>query len=129
MAEYYTERKMPGVGISIGLSRLFFQLMDNEIITAEGQSISDVLIISMTDDYDMCVAVATKLRENNLNVQINIEDQKIGKKFKYANNINVKYVIIIGEDEIKNNVVTVKNMETGNQETVKIEEAIEIIKK
>ena len=120
LAEYYTERKMPGVGISIGLSRLFFQLMDNEIITAKGQSISDVLIISMTDDYDMCASVATKLRENNLNVQINIEDQKIGKKFKYANNINVKYVIIIGEDEIKNNVVTVKNMETGNQETVKI---------
>ena len=83
----------------------------------------------MTDDYDMCASVATKLRESNLNVQINIEDQKIGKKFKYANNINVKYVIIIGEDEIKNNVVTVKNMETGNQETVKIEEAIEIIKK
>lgn len=129
LAEYYTERKMPGVGISIGLSRLFFQLMDNEIITAKDQSISDVLIISMTDDYDMCASVATKLRENNLNVQINIEDQKIGKKFKYANNINVKYVIIIGEDEIKNNVVTVKNMETGNQETVKIEEAIEIIKK
>ena len=129
LAEYYTERKMPGVGISIGLSRLFFQLMDNEIITAKGQSISDVLIISMTDDYDMCASVATKLREKNLNVQINIEDQKIGKKFKYANNINVKYVIIIGEDEIKNNVVTVKNMETGNQETVKIEEAIEIIKK
>ena len=129
LAEYYTERKMPGVGISIGLSRLFFQLMDNEIITAKGQSISDVLIISMTDDYDMCASVATKLREKNLNVQINIEDQKIGKKFKYANNINVKYVIIIGEDEIKNNVVTVKNMETGNQETVKIEEAIEIIEK
>lgn len=129
LAEYYTERKMPGVGISIGLSRLFFQLMDNEIITAKGQSISDVLIISMTDDYDMCASVATKLRENDLNVQINIEDQKIGKKFKYANNINVKYVIIIGEDEIKNNVVTVKNMETGNQETVKIDEAIEIIKK
>lgn len=129
LAEYYTERKMPGVGISIGLSRLFFQLMDNEIITAKGQSISDVLIISMTDDYEMCASVATKLRENNLNVQINIEDQKIGKKFKYANNINVKFVIIIGEDEIKNNVVTVKNMETGNQETVKIEEAIEIIKR
>ena len=129
LTEYYTERKMPGVGISIGLSRLFFQLMDNEIITAKGQSISDVLIISMTDDYEMCASVATKLRENNLNVQINIEDQKIGKKFKYANNINVKFVIIIGEDEIKNNVVTVKNMETGNQETVKIEEAIEIIKR
>ena len=129
LAEYYTERKMPGVGISIGLSRLFFQLMNIEIITAKGQSISDVLIISMTDDYEMCASVATKLRENNLNVQINIEDQKIGKKFKYANNINVKYVIIIGEDEIKNNVVTVKNMETGNQETVKIEEAIEIIKR
>ncbi len=128
LTEYYTERKMPGVGISIGLSRLFFQLMDNNIISAENQSISDVLIVSMTDSYDMCVEVARKLRDNDLNVQINIEEQKLGKKFKYADNLNVKYVIIIGEDEINNNVVTLKNMYTGKQETVKVEEAIKTIK-
>ena len=129
LTEYYTERKMPGVGISIGLSRLFFQLIDNGIISAENESISNVLIISMCEDYDMCLDVATKLRANNIKAQINIEKQKIGKKFKYANNLNVKYVIIIGEDEIKNGVVTLKNMITGEQETLKIEETIEKIKK
>lgn len=128
LAEYYTDRKMPGVGISIGLSRLFFQLVDNNIISAEKESISDVLIVSMTDSYDMCAEVATALRNVGLNVQINIEDQKLGKKFKYANNIGVKYVITIGEDEIKNNVVSVKNMITGEQETVGVDEAIKIIK-
>lgn len=128
LTEYYTERKMPGVGISIGLTRLFFQLMDNNIISAEGQSISDALVISMTDNYDMCVEVAAKLRENGINVQVNLENQKIAKKFKYANNLNVKYVIIIGEDEIKNNLVALKNMETGEQQTLKLEEAIILIK-
>ena len=129
LAEYYTDRKMPGVGISIGLSRLFFQLVDNNIISAENESISDVLIISMTDNYDMCAEVATKLRNSGLNAQINIEEQKIGKKFKYADNLNVKYVIIIGEDEIENNVVTLKDMETGEQQTLKLEDALEIINK
>ena len=127
LAEFYTDRKMPGVGISIGLSRLFFQLVDNNIISAENQSISDVLVISMSDEYERCAEVATKLRENGLNVQINIEEQKLGKKFKYANNICVKYVIIIGEDEIKNDVVTVKNMISGEQETLKLDDAIMLI--
>lgn len=129
LTEYYTDRKMPGVGISIGLTRLFFQLMENELISANGQSISDVLVISMTEEYDMCVEVASRLRERGINTQVNLENQKIAKKFKYANNLNVKYVIIIGEDEIKNNVVTLKNMETGEQSTIKLEDAIEIIKK
>lgn len=129
LAEYYTDRKMPGVGISIGLSRLFFQLTDNNIISAEGETISDVLILSMTDDYDMCAEVATKLRDEGFNVQINIEKQKLGKKFKYADNLNIKNVIIIGEDEINNNLVTLKDMITGEQKTIKVEEAIKLIKK
>ncbi len=128
LAEYYTDKKMPGVGISIGLSRLFFQLIDNKIISAENQSISNALIVSMTDNYEVCAEIARKLRDNNLNVQINIEEQKLGKKFKYADNLNVKYVIIIGEDEIKNNVITLKNMFTGEQKTLTFEDAIKIIK-
>ncbi len=128
LAEYYTDRKMPGVGISIGLSRLFFQLIDNKIISAENQSISNVLIVSMTDNYEMCADIARKLRDNDLNVQVNIEEQKLGKKFKYADNLNVKYVIIIGEDEVKNNVITLKNMFTGEQKTLTFDEAVKIIK-
>ena len=128
LAEYYTDRKMPGVGISIGLSRLFFQLMDNNIISADNESISKVLIISMTDDYSYCAKVASKLRENGIKVQVNFEDQKIGKKFKYADNINVEYVAIIGEDEVANNMVSLKNMKTGEQQTIDIEEAINILK-
>ena len=83
----------------------------------------------MTDDYDMCAEVATKLRDEGFNVQINIEKQKLGKKFKYADNLNIKNVIIIGEDEIKNNLVTLKDMITGEQKTIKVEEAIKLIKK
>ncbi len=128
LTEYYTNRKMPGVGISIGLSRLFFQLIDNGIITAENQVISDVLIISMSDEYDMCVNVAKQLRENGINTQINLEEQKLGKKFKYADNLNFKYVIVIGEDEIKNNVVTLKNMNTGEQEKMEVEDVIKLLK-
>ena len=129
LTEYYTKRKMPGVGISIGLSRLFFQLTDNKIISVENESIIDVLIISMTDNYEMCADIAKKLRQNEINVEINVEEQKIGKKFKYANNINAKYVIIIGEDEIKNNLITLKDMTSGEQITTSLEEVIEIIKK
>lgn len=128
LSGFYSDRKMPGVGIAIGLTRLFYLLTDNEIISAENESISDALVISMTDDYEKSAEVATKLRQEGLNVQINIEEQKIAKKFKYANSLNVKYVIIMGEDEIKNDVVTLKNMYTGEQNTIKIEEAIKVIK-
>ena len=128
LAEYYTNRKMPGVGISIGLSRLFFQLTDSNIISANGQSISDVLVISMTEDYEKCAEIARILRESELNAQVNLENQKLGKKFKIADKLNVKFVIIIGEDEIKKDVVSLKNMITGEQTTMKIEEAIIAIK-
>ena len=129
LTEFYTDRKMPGVGISIGLSRLFFQLIDNKIISATEETIAEVLIISMTDDCEMCAKVAAKLREKGINVQINIEQQKIGKKFKYANNINANYVIIIGDEEIKNNVITLKDMNSGEQNTITLDETIKILQK
>ena len=128
LTEYYTDRKMPGVGISIGLSRLFFQLMDNNIISAEDESISKVLVMSMTEDYGYCAKVASYLRENGIKVQVNFEDQKLGKKFKYADNIKVEYVIIIGDDEVKDNKISLKNMKTGEQQTINLEEALNILK-
>jgi histidyl-tRNA synthetase len=129
LTEFYSTRKMPGVGISIGLSRLFFQLTDSDIISVENQSIADVLVISMDNNYEKCAQIASTLRQNGLKVQVDFEDKKIAKKFKYADKLNINYVIVIGEDEIKNNVVTLKNMITGEQNTVTLEESIKIIQK
>ena len=129
LTEFYSTRKMPGVGISIGLSRLFFQLTDSNIISVDKQSIADVLVISMDNNYEKCAQIASNLRQNGLKVQVDFEDKKIAKKFKYADKLNINYVIVIGEDEIKNNVVTLKNMITGEQNTVTLEESIKIIQK
>ena len=129
LTEFYSTRKMPGVGISIGLSRLFFQLTDSNIISVDKQSIADVLVISMDNNYEKCAQIASTLRQNGLKVQVDFEDKKIAKKFKYADKLNINYVIVIGEDEIKNNVVTIKNMSTGEQNTVTLEESIKIIQK
>ena len=128
LTEYYTNRKMPGVGISIGLSRLFSQLMDNNIISADNESISKVIVLSMTEDYGYCAKVASILRENGVKVQVNFEEQKLGKKFKYADNIKVEYVIIIGDDEVQNNKISLKNMKTGEQQIIDIEEALKLLK-
>lgn len=129
LTEFYSTRKMPGVGISIGLSRLFFQLTDSNIISVDKQSIADVLVISMDNNYEKCAQIASTLRQNGLKVQVDFEDKKLAKKFKYADKLNINYVIVIGEDEIKNNVVTIKNMSTGEQNTVTLEESIKIIQK
>ena len=124
LAEHYANKRMPGVGISIGLSRLFSQLIENSIISANEESLFNVMVLSMTDNYEKCLEIIDKLRSSGINAQINLEDQKISKKFKIANNLNVNYVIIIGEDEIKNNKITLKNMKTGEQSSITLEEAI-----
>ena len=129
LTEYFSTRKMPGVGISIGLSRLFFVLTDSKIISADNESIADVLVISMDNNYEECAKIASTLRENGIKAQVDFESKKIAKKFKYADKLNVKYVIVIGENEIKNNVVTLKNMETGKQDTLKLEEILKIFPK
>ena len=128
LSSYYTDKKMPGVGVSIGLTRLFFQLTDNKIIEAGNRTISKAMIISMVDDFDKSIEVATKLRENGINAQIYTDKAKIKKQFSYANRLGIPYVIIIGEDEINNNVISLKNMIDGEQKTVAVEEAIKIIK-
>ena len=129
LAEYYTDRKLPGVGISIGLTRLFFQLTDKEIIKAENKSIAKVMIVSMVEDYTKSIEIATELRKQGINTQIYTDNAKIKNQFKYASRMNIPYVIVIGEDEIANNVVALKNMETGEQVVVSLNEAISIVGK
>ncbi len=128
LAEYYTDKKLPGVGISIGLTRLFFQLNDKKIIEAENKSIAKVLVISMVNDFSKSIEVANTFRLNGINTQIYTDTAKIKNQFKYASKINVPYVVIIGEDEIKNNVVSLKNMYTGEQNVMSIDEAIKLLK-
>ena len=128
LAEYYTDKKLPGVGISIGLTRLFYQLNEINLIKSNKKSIADVIIINMTDNFEYAANVATKLRTENINTQIYMEDKKIKAKFKYVDKLEVQYAVVIGEDEINSNNVTLKDMKTGEQVKVTIEELISKIK-
>ncbi len=129
LAEYYTDKKLPGVGISIGLTRLFYQLNEINLIKTNKQSIADVIIINMTDDFRYSACLANKLRTEGINVQVYMEDKKIKTKFKYVDKLEVPYTIVIGEDEIKSNTITLKDMTTGEQSQILVEEVIEKIKK
>ena len=128
LADFYTNKKLPGVGISIGLTRLFDQLDNLGLLKYEEKSIAKVLVVSMNEDVSKCFEIAKILRNNNINTEVYLENKKIKAKFKYADKLKIPYVIVIGEEEIKNNVVTLKNMETGKQDTIKIEDVIKIIK-
>ena len=128
LAEYYTNRKLPGVGISIGLTRFFDQVYDLGLIKADKKSISEVLVVSMSEDLEYATKVANELRQNDINTQMYLENKKIKAKFKYADKLQVPYTIVLGEDEEKNNTVTLKDMQTGNQQQISLGEVIKIIK-
>lgn len=118
LAEYYTDKKLPGVGISIGLTRLFYQLNEIKLIEAKKKSIADILVISMTDNFEYVAKVANKFREEGKSVQIYYEDKKIKTQFKYADKLQIPYTVVIGDDEVVANNYTIKNMETGEQEKI-----------
>ena len=121
LAEYYTDKKLPGVGISIGLTRLFYKLNELNLIQAEQYSIAEVLIIPMLEDLEKPIALATDLRKLGIKTEIYLNAKKLKAKFKYADKLKIPYVIVIGEDEIANREVNVKNMETGEEQRVELE--------
>ena len=128
LSEYYTDKKLPGVGMSIGLTRLFYILNEINLIKTEKKSISEILIISMIPDLKPAIETANKLRQAGINTEIYFDDKKIKAKFKYADKLKIPYVAVIGEEEEKNGTVSLKNMETGEQEEMSIEKMIEILK-
>ncbi len=128
LAGYYTDRELPGVGMSIGLTRLFFVLNDIGLIKTDKKSISDVLVISMVEDLTKSIEVANALRNAGINTEVYFDDKKIKAKFKYADRLNMPYVIVIGEDEIKSGILTIKNMQEGTQEQMSIEDIIKKLK-
>ena len=116
LAEYYTEKQLPGVGISIGLTRLFFVLEDQGYLNdALNTAPADVLILPMTDDLSPAIALATQLREAGIRTQIHGEQKKFKQKISYADKLSIPYAVFLGEDEISSGVCAVKDLATGEQ--------------
>ena len=129
LAGYYTNKSLPGVGISIGLTRLFYILQEQNMISdAVLTAPADVLILPMTDDLSAAVSLASMLRAGGLRVQLYSEKKKFKAKIGYADKLGIPFVIFLGEDEIAQNVCALKNMDTGEQEPVTQAAALETIR-
>ncbi len=115
LAENYTDKKLPGVGVSIGLTRLFYKLNELNIIKADKKSISDILIIPMTENMSVPLELGTELRKLKVNTEIYLNNKKIKAKMKYADKLEIPYVVVIGDNEIETNKVKVKEMATGKE--------------
>ena len=125
LAEYYTDKQLPGVGISIGLTRLFYKLNELQLIKAEKKSISEVLIVPMVEDLTVPISIANDLRKSGINTEIFLNDKKLKAKMKYADKLEIPYVIVIGEDEINSGTVKIKNMKTGEEKETDIKKIAE----
>ncbi len=128
LAEYYTDKPLPGVGISIGVTRLFYVLgeqgmLNDELVTAP----ADVLVLPMTEDMGPAITAATALREAGIRTQIYSEKKKFKAKMSYCSKLGIPFAVLLGEDEIAQNKLSVKNFATGEQVTVSAEEAIGLI--
>ncbi len=129
LAAYYTDKKLPGVGISIGLTRLFYVLQEQEMLSdAIVTAPADVLILPMTEDLSVPIATATLFRNAGVRAQLYCEKKKFKAKMSYADKLRIPYVVFIGEDEIAVGTVSVKNMESGTQESLPAAAAAEQIR-
>ena len=129
LAGYYTDKQLPGVGISIGLTRLFYVLDEQGLLNPELPSApADALVLPMTQDTAAAVALAEALRSEGIRVQLYGEQKKFKQKMSYADKLGVPYAVLLGEDEIAAGKCSVKNMRTGEQVTVTPAEAAAHIK-
>ena len=128
LAGYYIDKALPGVGISIGLTRLFYVLDEQGLLNPELPSApADALVLPM-GDIAPAIALAESLRAGGLRVQLYAEQKKFKQKMSYCDKLGVPYAILLGEDEIKEGKCSVKDMRSGEQVTVTAEEAVRIIK-
>ncbi len=128
LADYYTDKPLPGVGISIGLTRLFYQLNELDLLKVDKTSISDVLVVSMSDDISACLPVASAFRKEGIHTEVYMNNKKLKAKFKYADKLKIPYMAIIGEEEVKSGTVSLKNLLTGEQNTMTVLEAVQVLK-
>ncbi|MDO4318418.1 MAG: histidine--tRNA ligase [Lachnospiraceae bacterium] len=130
LTEYYTDQKLPGIGISIGLTRLYYQLKENGLLGNAPKSLTRCLVIPMGEETtDAALEAAALLRGAGVNTDVYYQNKGMKQKMKYANRLAIPFVAIIGEDEKAAGCATVKNMETGEQCMVKLDELANYIKK
>ena len=124
LAEYYTDKQLPGVGISIGLTRLFYVLNEQKMLNPELPTApADVLILPMTEDLTATIALATKLRDKGIRTQLHCERKKFKQKLTYASKLAIPFAVFLGEDEVNAGTVTYKNLTTGEQKTADFDTA------
>ena len=129
LAGYYIDKALPGVGISIGLTRLFYVLDEQGLLNDKLPTApADALVLPMTADPAPAIALAQSLREEGLRVQLYGEQKKFKQKMTYADKLGVPFVVLLGEDEIAQGKCSVKNMTTGEQVTVTASEAAQLMK-
>ena len=129
LAGYYIEKALPGVGISIGLTRLFYVLDEQGLLNPDLPSAPcDALVLPMTENPAPAIALAETLRSSGLRVQLYGEQKKFKQKMAYADKIGVPFAVLLGEDEIAEKKCSVKNMVTGEQEKLTAEEATAFIR-
>ena len=115
LAEYYTDKILPGVGISIGLTRLFYVLNEQGMLNpATDAGPADVLILPMTEDLTAAISFAAQLRQAGIRTQLYTEQKKFKAKMSYADKLNIPFAVFLGEDEIKAGAATVKNLRMAN---------------
>ncbi len=130
LAEYYTDRQLPGVGISIGLTRLFYVLGEQKMLNPDLPTApADVLVIPMTEDLAPAISLSTKLRAAGIRTQLYTEQKKFKTKMSYADRLGVPYVIFLGDDEIAAGVVACKDMVSGEQTKLSADDTLALIRK
>ncbi len=128
LAGYYIDRPLPGVGISIGLTRLFFVLDDLGLFNPDLPTApADALVLPMTAQPGAAIALAEDLRSAGLRVQLYGEQKKFKQKLAYADKLGVPFAVLLGEDELAQGKCSVKNMTTGEQVTLPAQEAAQYI--
>ena len=128
LAEYYTDKQLPGVGISIGLTRLFYVLGEQGMLNPDLPTApADVLILPMTADLAPAVTLATRLRAAGVRTQLYTEQKKFKAKMNYADKLGVPYVVFLGDDEIAGNLVACKDMTSGEQTTLPFDATLSLI--
>ena len=129
LAGYYIDKPLPGVGISIGLTRLFYVLDEQGLLNpALPSAPADALVLPMTADMAPAIALAERLRAAGLRVQLYGEQKKFKQKMAYANKLGVPFAVLLGEDEIAEGVCSVKDMRSGEQQLLTPEAAAEFIR-
>ena len=125
LAEYYTNKPLPGVGISIGLTRLFFVLNDQKMLNqAVPTAPAEVLVVPMgAEQQGYAISVATQLRAQGIRTQLYTEQKKFKAKIQYAAKLGIPYAMFLGESEEQQQVVSLKDLNRGEQVTVTLEEA------